>query len=312
MKAVFFGSSEFSLYALQACLDFGVQVDWVVTTPDQKKGRGLRPAPTPVKVFAEKKLLNVLTPGTLKEDTCEKEIRRTAPDLFVVSSYGKMIPGAWLGIPSKIALNVHPSLLPKYRGASPIVRPILNGDRETGVSVAEVTPKLDSGDILAQARVALEGEIDAVELQEKLGELSYQVLRDVFVSLKQNTLHRIPQDESAATYAAKVSKEEGKTCFAETAEALSRKIRAFQPWPGVYFFLQKNPIHLLKAKAVNSGKSGKPGTLLEIGKDGGIDVATGNGVIRIFFVKPAGRNSMSAADFIRGQRIQPGVLIGDA
>jgi len=306
MTIVFFGSSDFSIPALKACLDSPHEVILVVSTPDQKKGRGLKLHPTPVKTFALEHKLPVEAPDKLKDSACFERVKKLKPDLFVVSSYGKFIPSAWLTLPSKLSLNVHPSLLPKYRGASPINRPILNGDDETGVSIIEVTSKLDSGDIFSQLRYPLDPRIDAEQLSEVLAEKSYGLLAEIFGQIERGILRRVPQSDSDASYADKLVKEDGHLIFSDPAAALDRKIRGLKPWPVTFTMFQGEPLQILDGFPENEKSSEKPGTLLQIGKEGSISVATGDGVLKILRVKPAGKKEMNAADFIRGRRLEPG------
>ncbi len=307
MKILFFGSSEFSLSALQACLDQGHEIVLVITTPDQKKGRGLHLAPTIVKQRALEMNLPVESPASLKDEALLARAADLKPELMVVASYGKFIPSSWLKIPSVLCINVHPSLIPRYRGASPIHRPILNGDAETGITLMEVTARLDSGDVFAQEHVALSEDMDAERLSCLLAERSYHVLQKVLDQVREGKLTRTPQKEEDATYAEKLSKEEGRVSFSEPAVQIARKVRGLQPWPGVFTSFENAPLQILQARAM-PGVDAAAGTLLEINRDGSIVVATGDGALRIEKVKPAGKKVMGAADFVRGRRLAPGFV----
>lgn len=308
MTLIFFGSSDFSLPALKACLDAKHQVLAVVTTPDQKKGRGLHVQSTPVKAFAEEKGLLVETPESLKDAACYERIKALKPDIFVVSSYGKFIPSNWLKIPSQVSLNVHPSLLPKYRGASPVNQPILNGDSETGVTIAEVTHKLDAGDIFAQIRYELDPKMDSEKLSHQLAGLSYDLLRQVLEQVKTNRLKRIVQEESKASYASKLTKEQGLLSFERSSEELDRQIRGLKPWPGTYILFQGSPLQVLAALPEPKSNKQKPGTFLGVESDGSVLIAVGKGALKLIKVKPAGKNEMTASDFVRGRRLAPGFV----
>ncbi len=309
MKIVFFGSSDFSLYALQACLEGGHEVALVVTTPDQKKGRGLKVSPTVVAEFAAEKNLNTEKFSKLKDEKALERVRALHPDIFVVSSYGKLIPSSWLGIPKQVALNVHPSLLPKYRGASPLNQPILNGDEATGLSIAEVTKDLDAGDLFYQERIPLEDKIDLPRLSKLLGEISHGAVLAVLRQIEMGTLKRTPQNESESSYAPKLTKEMGRIFWSEPAEILSRKIRGLKPWPGTSVSFRGELLLIVDGEAVSGGAGAKPGALIEIHKDGAIAVATGEGILRIRSVRPAGKKEMSGADFAHGKRLKPGELL---
>lgn len=306
MSIVFFGSSEFSLASLKACMESGFPVSLVITTPDVPKGRGLQTLPTPVKLFAQKNNLAVIDPPKLKEPAVFEQVRKLSPEYFVVASYGKMIPSDWLKIPSKLCINVHPSLLPKYRGAAPVNWPLLNGDVETGLSLAEVTSKLDAGDIFYQTKFRIEKDADAVSLGKKLEDLSYQALKETLSKLKAGgTLTRTAQDETQSCYARKLAKEDAAIRWNKSAEEIERQIRGLQPWPGAATFFQGQPLQILQAHVCEPSSKGKAGEISKILKQS-FAVQTGQGSLEILTVKPAGKNEMSAGDFARGKRLEPG------
>ncbi len=308
MNIIFFGSSDFSLAALEACLETPRKVTLAVTTPDQKRGRGLNETPTPVRLFCEKRGIPVLAPSLLRDEKLLEKVRAIKPEFFVVASYGKIITANWLKIPSRFALNVHPSLLPKYRGAAPIHWAILNGDRETGLTIAEVTNQLDAGDIFYQTRIPLDSEIDSEELSTKLAELSREALRTVFRNIEQNKLSRTSQQESLASYARKLKKEDGIIDWQQPAASILNKVRGLLPWPIAITYYKGEPLQILKARAEDATSAGRPGQILEIRKEGAVVVRAGEGVLLIEQFKPAGKKVMSAADYARGKRIQPGSL----
>ncbi len=306
MSIIFFGSSEFSISALKACQSSKHPILKVISTPPRKKGRGLNEIPTPVAEFAVSHHLPLITPETLKSPELLQEIQALNPDFFVVSSYGKMIPSAWLRTAKKLNLNVHPSLLPKYRGASPINAPILNGDHETAISIAEVTDKLDAGDIFYQKRISLPADINSVELEKILADLSIPALEEVFKRIENNTLKRTAQNETLTSYAPKLKKEDGIIQWTESAEKILRKVRGLLPWPTAYTYFANEPFQILNASVISASGSAVPGSIIEIEKQGGLHVQTGNGVLNALRVKPAGKKEMSGSDFARGQRLAPG------
>lgn len=307
MKIIFFGSSEFSISSLQACIDSKHEVLLVVTTPDRKKGRGLEEFPTPVKIFAQKQELPVESPEDLKYPAILDKARSLHPDLFVVASYGKFIPGSWLKIPSKVCLNVHPSLLPKYRGAAPLHWPILNGDRETGISIAEVTHQLDAGDIFFQKMIPIEAATTSEHLSTELAQIGGQALREVFRRIEEGKLTRTPQEESRSSYARKLAKEDGKIDWSKPADEISRQVRGLLPWP-VAFFLFRNEIVQVRRVRMTEETSGpaKPGEIVEIRKQGPMKVQTGKDLLTLEILQPAGKKEMSAAEFAHGRRLQAG------
>ncbi|MBI3306760.1 MAG: methionyl-tRNA formyltransferase [Candidatus Omnitrophica bacterium] len=309
MNIVFFGSSEFSLSAFAACLESDHKIVLVITAPDRKKGRGLKTFPTPVRVYAEARAIPLLAPENLKSPDLLKQVKGLKPDLFVVSSYGKMIPDAWLKLPSKVALNVHPSLLPRHRGAAPINWTILEGDKETGVSIAQVTSKLDAGDIFYQNRIPVMPEADAQTLGSQLALLSHKVLTEVFGEIEKERLTGAPQNESQSTYARKLTKEDGLIDWTKPVIQISRQIRGLVPWPTAYTFFKKERLQILKAKPDTAVDfvGAKPGQILDI-KEGVMRIQTGSGILALIRVLPAGKKEMSAGDFARGRQLETGFV----
>ncbi len=309
MKIVFFGSDQFSIKALEACLHSGMELVLVVTTPPQKKGRGLKLDSSEIFDYCQAKGLPVIEYPTLRESKVSADLLALRPDIFVVASYGKLIPNNLLEIP-KYRLNVHPSLLPKYRGSAPIHWPILNGDKETGMTILDIAEKLDAGDIYYQEKIALDPRIDAAELASELARFSYGILKKVLILVQDGKLRGVPQNEAEATLAPQLSKSDGALSFSDmTADAIDRKVRGLQPWPGAFCFIKNDRIALLKTDLPGEATSDKPGTLLAIDKDGGIRIATKEGVLKILQVKPEGKKAMPAADFARGRRFGLGETI---
>lgn len=305
MNLIFFGSSEFSLEALKACLASEHQVQLVITTPPQKKGRGLKLTPTVVQEFCEKNHIPFEAYATLKNPEYLTKIKNLKPDLLVVSSYGKLIPSDWLKVPAQYALNVHPSLLPKYRGASPLNWPIINGDSETGISIAEVTPKLDAGDIFYQEGFPLTRDMNSDLLSHKLAELSKKALQIIFEQMKKGPLHRTPQNDAQSTYARKLEKEDAYLDLTQDAITLESRIRGLKPWPGSSIQCEGEPLKIIEAVAELNAPKLSPGTLIDKGE---FLMAAGKGALKIKKVQPAGKKEMSAADFLRGKHLEKGFV----
>ena len=308
MKIVFFGSDEFSIKALEACLHDSAEVALVVTTPAKKKGRGLRLEPSKVFTYCKTKELPVADFASLKDPSVAETLLGLRPDVFVVASYGKLIPASLLSIP-KYRLNVHPSLLPKYRGAAPLNWPILNGDAETGVSILDIAEKLDAGDVYHQEKITIGPRMNAEQLTAQLAALSYGVLKKVLVEVKEGRLHGTPQNHDQMTYARQLEKKDGELSFSMTVEEIDRKVRGLMPWPGCYFFYNGERVGLIDAMPVMPETDKAPGTILEISKDGSVNVATGKGVLKLLSVKPEGKKAMSAADFAHGRHLEPGTIL---
>ncbi|HNX69413.1 MAG TPA: methionyl-tRNA formyltransferase [Candidatus Omnitrophota bacterium] len=314
MKLVFFGSDEFSIKAFEACLHSGLEIALVITTPAQKKGRGLKLEPSEISNYCRAKKLPVAEFQKLRAPETVKAVLSLQPDVFVAASYGKIIPPELLDIP-KYRLNVHPSLIPKYRGAAPMNWPILNGDEETGVSIIDIAEKLDAGDVYFQEKLPLSPRINAERLAAQLATLSYGVLKKVLEQVKNGTLHGTPQNEAGATFARQLEKKDGEISFGLSAEEIDRKVRGLQPWPGCYFFFRGLRVGLLEADlakepAPAEGAGLPAGTVLAVDKDGGVAVATAKGTLKLLRVKPEGKKEMSAADFARGRRIDAGAVLG--
>jgi methionyl-tRNA formyltransferase len=308
MKILFFGSSEFSVPPFEFCLRSAHQVIAVVTTPDRSKGRGLQTLPNPLKARSEKEKIVTLSPSTLKNPEIINQVKEMSPDLFVVASYGKLIPDSWLTIPKRYALNIHPSLLPRHRGAAPINWQILEGDKETGVSISDVTSELDAGDLYCQIKEPLGANETAATLTRRLSLLSTKALHSVFEQMEKNTLKKEPQN-GTSSYARKLTKQDGHLDLSESADQLARKIRAFDPWPGAFVGFQGNPLRLLEAFHDDSHASGVlPGTLTEVGAVGFLRIQTGKGSLKAVRVQLAGRQAISAREFANGQRLKPGFV----
>lgn len=307
MNIVFFGSSEFSIAALKACMETPNRVVQVITTPEKKRGRGQKVSATLVQNFAVQSGLPIAAPSTLKDEALLNTVRTLKPDLFVCSSYGKLIPSAWLQVPSRLCINVHPSLLPKYRGAAPLNWPILNGDRETGLSLAEITSKLDAGDIFFQERLEIPPEMDSGQLSGILADKSYGALIKLFERIAAGQIDRTPQDDAASSYARMIVKKDGLIQWQQSAAEISRKVRGLVPWPRAYTLFQGEPLQILRARACEGAfPDGAPGELVAVQKDGSGIIRTADGCLQVFEVKPAGKSQMNAADFVRGRRLAPG------
>lgn len=283
----------------------------VVTTPDRPKGRGLTLQPNPVEEVSRRAGILTLAPPTLKDPSIEKTVADLKPDIFVVASYGKMIPDFWLRIPKKLPLNLHPSLLPKYRGAAPIPWQILEGEKETGVTVLEVTLKLDSGDIFHQIRVPLETHETSKSLSRRLALLCGEALRETFEKIEKGKLARIPQNEAESSYARKLVKEDGHLGLAEPALFLERKVRAFHPWPGAFIPYRTDWLRVVLAECDSDpSQKAEPGTLLEIHPAGHLRVQSGKGLLKLHKVQLPGRKVISGVEFAHGQHLKPGFRFG--
>ena len=264
-------------------------------------------ASSAVKEFALANKIPVSSPEKLSNSEVVSQIQNLIPDFVVIASYGKLVPEAIFKAAKIAPLNVHPSLLPKYRGASPIQRAILEGDKQTGVSIAEVTKDLDAGDLFAQREIQIEPNENTGELSQRLSLVASRLILEVMEQLTTGKAKKIPQDSSAFTYAKKIEKEEGKIDWNTSNVLIHNQVRAYFPWPGAYTFLGRKRLKVIATEIDGSGLKIKPGAILEI-KPSYISVQTKNGFLLLKQVQLEGKKEMSAYDFALGQRLKPGDL----
>lgn len=307
MRILFMGTPDFAVFSLRALTQAGEDVAAVVTQPDKPKGRGYELTPPPVKVFAAAHGIPVYQPATLKNGAFDETLAAVSPDVIVVVAYGKILPPSVLDFPKYGCINVHGSLLPRYRGAAPMQRAILEGERETGVTTMKMDVGMDTGDMLLKGVLPIGENDDFEAVHNGLGALGASVLLDTLKALKNGTLTPEKQDERAATYAAKITKDDCELHFSESAAALHNRIRALSPIPLAFTHTPDGKMLKILESRVSAMPAGgaKPGTVLSL--DGGkITVAAGEGCIEILRVLPEGKGRMNAADYIRGRKLAPG------
>ena len=307
LSLVFMGSPDFALPVLEGLIKAGHDICAVYTQPPKPADRGQREKPSSVHAFAWDKGLKVMTPSSLK--TGEEQaafaalFKAGAPDAAVVAAYGLLLPKALLDAPRLGCLNVHASLLPRWRGAAPIQRAILAGDKETGVSIMQMDEGLDTGPVLLTGNVPITGETTAATLHGTLAELGARLMVEALEGLQAGTLSSNPQPEEGVTYAPKLDRGEGRIDWRKPAAELERQVRALNPWPGVWFDRGGGRIKVLEAEtAGEAGQSGPPGTLV----DDCLGVACGSGVLRLLSVQRAGKSPQDWAAFVRGFPLPPG------
>ena len=312
LRIVFMGTPDFAVPSLKALATSEHDVVLVVCQPDKSSGRGQKSGLTPVKKTAESLNIPVLQPERIKDNRDFSEaLTELMPDLIVVAAYGKILPENILGIPSLGCINIHASLLPKYRGAAPVHRAIEAGEKLTGVSLMCMTEGLDEGDVLATRAIEI-GNKNSGELTELLAVLGAEMLLDSLPGIAAGTLHRIKQDNSSSTYAPPVKKEEGHVVFTADAEVVLRKIRAMNPKPGAYAFLGEQRIRLIEAVAgkdagnKQAGDIPEQGSIIDLSEDG-IKVSAGIGTeVLITKIQMPGKKAVAVADYLRGNKIDKG------
>ncbi|MDR1797199.1 MAG: methionyl-tRNA formyltransferase [Clostridiales Family XIII bacterium] len=302
VRVVFFGSSGFAVPALVALArDAAVEIPFVVSQPDRVRGRGNKVLPTPVKAAALEAGLRVLEPERVKGDAgFLAALAGAAPDLIVVASYGQLLPKEVLDLPRLGCVNIHASLLPRYRGAGPIRQAILAGDAETGVTLMRMGEGLDDGDIIVQAALAV-GDRNAGELTEALAEAGAALLLEALPSLADGTALSLPQDAALVTYAPKLEKAGARIDWGQPADAVVRLVRAMGPEPGAYTMQGDVRVRVLRAHAAAAAGEGPAGSIASVSGDG-IVVRAGSGAVTLDVIGMPGKRPMPVSDFLRGNR----------
>ena len=309
MKVVFAGTPEFSVPALQVLLDSEHTVVAVYTRPDRPSGRGRRIIQSPVKQLALQADLPVFQPSVLKTAEAQSELQELQPDLMVVVAYGLILPPDVLRIPRLGCVNLHASLLPRWRGAAPIQRAILAGDTETGVCLMQMEAGLDTGPLLACRRCVIGETETGSQLNDKLAQLGADLLADNLDALERGALEPRPQDATGATYASKLDKSEALVDWSGSAVDIARKVRAFNAWPVAETCYRGRQLRIWEAQSRAGAAGASPGTVVSAGRDG-IEVACGAGRLLIEKVQLPGARPVSAADFINANPLE-GVCLGD-
>jgi methionyl-tRNA formyltransferase len=304
MKLIFAGTPEFAAVALDALLAAGHAVALTLTQPDRPAGRGLKPRPSAVKALALARKLPLAQPASLKEPVIQEQLRAIGADAMVVAAYGLILPDAVIAIPARGCINIHASLLPRWRGAAPIQRAVLAGDRETGITIMQMDAGLDTGAILLQEKIALNDDDTAQTLHDKLAQLG---ARCVVRALKENPAPRA-QDDTAATYADKITKAETVIDWARSAGDICRQIRAFDPVPGAVTTLDGATLKIWRAQPL-AHEAVTPGTVMSA-RGSGIVVAAGGGAVNVIELQKAGSKRLAAAAFLAGAKLAPGARLG--
>jgi methionyl-tRNA formyltransferase len=304
MKLIFAGTSGFAAVALEALLAARFDVALVLTQPDRPAGRGLHPRPSVIKEFARGQGLPLAQPANLEGPAIQEQIRSIGAAAMIVAAYGLILPAAVLAIPARGGLNIHASLLPRWRGAAPIERALLAGDHETGITIMQMDTGLDTGAILLQEKITINDDDTAQTLHDRLAQLG---ARGIVRALREQLSPRV-QDNAEATYAGKISKADAMIDWSRGADAICRQVRAFYPRPGAATTLNGAALKLWRAQPAPA-TIGAPGTVVAADAQG-LVIATGSGAIRVIELQKAGGKRMAAAAFLAGAKVVPGMRLG--
>jgi len=300
MKVVFMGTPDFAVPSLREIGKSNHQIISVVTGPDKPRGRGQKLSKTPVKEAAEKLNLTILQPEKLDSPEFSKQIEKLEPDIFVVVAF-RILPKSLLQIPRKGAINLHASLLPRYRGAAPINWAIINGERETGITIFQIKPEVDTGEILYQEKIEIKEDDTAGSLHDKLSRIGAKALVRVLDMIERGEVKPIPQNEKLATYAPKIKPEMGRIDWSKEAKNIKNLIHGLSPVPGAFSFFKNKRVRFLKANIEDTGTSYSPGTIVYLDKKC-MKIQTGRGLLLPSMLQTEGKKPLTVTEFIKGFR----------
>jgi methionyl-tRNA formyltransferase len=306
------GTPQLAVPVLKKIIESRHEIALVVTQPDKPSGRHRHMTPPPVKVVAEEAGIPVAQPLTLKDEEFKKTIEDLKPDIGVVFAYGKIIPQWLLDVPAHGVINIHPSLLPRWRGAAPVQRPIMAGDTVTGVTIMQMVMALDAGDILLQQEVAIEPDDTTASLAPRLADIAADLIIKALDGIEAGTIAAAGQDESKVTYAQKITDDEAGIDWSQPAETIINQVRGLNPKPGAHTFAQERILKVWRASAAPDIENGEPGTIVHIDRNKGPYVATQTVPVLLDEVQPANKKRMSGAEFIRGYHLKIGDKLGSS
>ena len=311
LRLLFMGTPDFAVPALGALLDAGHDVVGVFTQPDRRSGRGRRVSAPPVKEFAERRDLTVFQPASLREDAeARQRISDLAPDAIVVAAYGLFLPEDTLAAPRLGCLNIHPSLLPRHRGPSPVATAILEGDRTTGVTIMLLDEGMDTGPVLAQRETPIGEEETCDKLTTRLFDMGANLLVKTLEEWSAGRIASTPQDDAKATITRRLQRSDGRIDWSDTAESIARRVRAFTPWPGTFTTWRGRTLKILEAESLDATLAEPPGTVIAM-NDLGVATVAGQGALRLVRIQIEGRRASSVSDFIRGYPDFVSSVLGD-
>lgn len=308
MRVIFMGTPDFAVGTLEAIIEAGHEVVLVVTQPDKPKGRSGALQFPPVKECALAHNIEVFQPTRIRLEENVEYLRKYNADIMVVAAFGQILPKSILDMPKYGCINVHASLLPKYRGAAPIQWSILNGDEFTGVTIMRMDVGMDTGDMIAKREIRIAEDETGGSLFDKLAVLGARLCVDTMPLIEAGTVSYIPQDDAQATHASMISKELGDIDWNRSAVEIERLIRGLNPWPSAYTTLDGKTFKIWKAKVVSESNEQRPGCIVKVTKDS-IEVQTGNGVLALLEVQMEGKKRMEASAFLRGYNVEQGTFL---
>ncbi len=309
MKIVFMGTPDFAVGALEALVEAGHDVVAAVTQPDKPKGRGKEMQQTPVKVCAIKHGIEVFQPEKIKTEEAVKVLKGYQADLFVVAAFGQILSKEILNMPKYGCVNIHASLLPKYRGAAPIQWAILDGEKETGVTIMQMEEGLDTGDMLSRVIIPIEDTDTGESLFDKLADAGARLLVETIPQIEAGTINPQPQEEALSTYAKMIKKEMGHIDWKKDAQVLERLVRGMNSWPSAYTYYKGKTLKVWEAAVEKKETSAEPGTITEVTKNA-IKVQTGKDLLVLKQIQAEGKKRMSVEAFLLGNQIEPGMVLG--
>lgn len=308
MRVIFMGTPDFAVYSLKALITQH-EVIAVVSQPDKPKGRGKKLAPTPVKEYALEQGIQVYQPEKARDPEFVSLLEELAPDVIAVTAFGQILPESILNIPKYGCINVHGSLLPKYRGAAPMQWSIINGEKVTGITTMFMGKGMDTGDMLLRTEVEISPDDNFASVHDKMAEVGAQLLLETLAALQAGTVERIPQEHEEATYAPMISKETGHIDWTKNAGEIIDLMRGLDPAPGAYSIYEEEPLKLFKAfKSEDEYSEGKPGEIVDLTKKG-IVVKCGDGALTITELQARGKKRMATDAYLRGHEMKKGVLL---
>lgn len=306
MKTVFMGTPDFAATVLEHLYNSNNKVELVVTQPDRARDRGKKISFSPVKVMATEHGTKILQPEKIRtEQDIIQKIREISPDVIAVAAYGQILPSEILEIPKFGCVNVHASLLPKLRGASPIQHAIITGEEITGVTIMQMAEGLDTGDMLAQEQVRIDKR-NSQQLHDILAEMGGKLLVKTLDLMEKGQVRAVPQNEADATYAGLIYKNDGKIDFADNPQKVERLIRAFDPWPGAFCSLNGKTVKFWKADVCEDKTDAEPGTIINV-DDTGIKIACGGKILKVTELQMPGKKRVKVGDYLRGNRLENGM-----